>query len=316
MPGPTDTPPVKPENLASRIEGHHAAHLHCHVLIDPLAVAGKSDHALLAHLREALGEAAFTRVHRADLAHAPHLHPVLACLASPGAVPSRELLGSTARAAYRGLHQHRRYLSGWLFSQATSATVAAHLTAMCRIPDAKRAFSFYPVYEPVRLELLAATFKQVEHGPWWPINNWLFLSSGGRLAHLKGQGGQRHALPEPAQRIQEDVALIERVLAVWRVLRAGSQDASQCQMPPFAAVRVSNHIDDARGLGLSVEEDITVFALHHLCIHPRLNTVAAVRNMVNAAVNDHRPLAPMLAHYCEAHWRRLIDPLPKNERRL
>ena len=62
MPGPTDTPPVKPENLASRIEGHHAAHLHCHVLVDPLAIAGKSDHALLAHLREALGEGALTRL--------------------------------------------------------------------------------------------------------------------------------------------------------------------------------------------------------------------------------------------------------------
>ncbi|WEK28718.1 MAG: PAAR domain-containing protein [Candidatus Pseudomonas phytovorans] len=42
-------------------------------------------------------------------------------------------------------------------------------------------------YEPVRLELLAASFKQVEHGPWWPINSWLFLSSGGRLAHLKAE---------------------------------------------------------------------------------------------------------------------------------
>lgn len=52
------------EALANIIEGHHAAHLHCHVLIDPLAIAGRSDHALLAQLREALGEAALTRVHR------------------------------------------------------------------------------------------------------------------------------------------------------------------------------------------------------------------------------------------------------------
>ncbi|BBU45281.1 hypothetical protein PPTS312_31960 [Pseudomonas putida] len=60
------------ESLISRIEGHHAAHLHCHVLVDPLAIAGQSDHALLAHLREALGEAALMRVDRADLAHVPH----------------------------------------------------------------------------------------------------------------------------------------------------------------------------------------------------------------------------------------------------
>ncbi|MFV3292541.1 hypothetical protein ACNFBR_27885 [Pseudomonas sp. NY11955] len=303
-------------NLASSIERHHAAHLHCHVLIDPLAITDKSDHALLAQLRETLGESALTRVHRVDLANAPHLHPVLACLASPGTVPSRQLLELTARAAHRGLYQHRRYLSGWLFSEATPATVAAHVTAMCRIPNAEREINFYPVYEPVRLELLAATFKQVEHGPWWPVNSWLFLGSGGRLAHLKGQSGQRHPLPKAAQRIQEDVVLIERVLAIWRVLRAGSHDATQCQIPPFAAVRVSNHIDDARGLGLSAEEDIMVFALHHLCIHPRLHTVAAVRSMVDAAVSDHRPLAPMLAHYSEAQWCSLIDVLPKTERRL
>ncbi|MBI6923014.1 MULTISPECIES: hypothetical protein [Pseudomonas] len=303
------------ESLISRIEGHHAAHLHCHVLVDPLAIAGKSDPALLAHLREALGEAALTRVHRADLAHAPHLHPVLACLASPGTLPSRELLALTARAAYRGLHQHRRYLSGWLFSEADSATVAAHLTAMCQIPDAKRAFSFYPVYEPVRLELLAATFKQVEHGPWWPINNWLFLSSGGRLAHLEGQSGQRHALPEPAQRIQEDVKIIEQVLAAWRKLRAGSSAMNQREIPPFAAVRASNFIDDARMLGLSASHDIQVFALYHLCLHSRLHTVPAVRSMIDAAAQGQRPLASMFAQYSDEQWQRTVDSLPGSEDR-
>jgi len=307
---------INSEHLASSIEGHHAAHLHCHVLIDPLAIAGKSDHALLAQLREALGEPALTQVHRADLAHAPHLHPVLACLAAPGAMPSRQLLELTARAARRGLHQRRRYLSGWLFSEATSATVAAHITAMCRIPNAERAFGFYPVYEPVRLELLAATFERVEQGPWWPISNWLFLSSGGGLLSLKGQSGQRHPLPDSARRNQEDVRLIERVLDIWRVLRAGSHDASQCQIPPFAAVRVSNHIDDARRLGLSTQEDIMVFALHHLCIHPRLNSVAALHSMVDAAVSDHRPLSPMLARYSDDQWCRLIEALPNTERRL
>ena len=130
------------EALANIIEGHYAAHLHCHVLIDPLAIAGRSDHALLAQLREALGEAALTRVHRADLAHVPHLHPVLVCLASPGAMPSRTLLELTARTAQRGLHQRRRYLSGWLFSEAAPVTLAAHVSALCRIPNAERAFSF------------------------------------------------------------------------------------------------------------------------------------------------------------------------------
>lgn len=304
---------MKIESLARSIEGHHAAHLHCHVLIDPLAVTAGSDHALLARLRKTLGEAALTRVHRADLAHAPHLHPVLACLASPGSFPSSDLLELTARAAYRGLHQHRRYLSGWLFSEATPATVAAHLTAMCRLPNAERAFSFYPIYEPVRLELLAATFKQVEHGPWWPINNWLFLSSGGRLVHLKGQGGQRHSLPEPAQRIQNDVELIEQLLAAWRMLRAGSSVLNQREIPPFAAVRASNFIDEARMLGLSATHDIQVFALYHLCLHSRLHTVPAVRSMIDAAAKGQRPLKHMFAQYTDGQWQRTVESLPGSE---
>ncbi|CAI3802215.1 hypothetical protein GLGCALEP_03062 [Pseudomonas sp. MM221] len=304
---------MKTEHLIRSIEGHHAAHLHCHVLIDPLAVTARSDHALLVRLRETLGEAALTRVHRADLAHAPHLHPVLACLASPGSFPSSDLLALTARAAYRGLRQPRRYLSGWLFSEVTPATVAAHLTAMCQIPDTKRDFSFYPVYEPVRLELLAAAFKQVEHGPWWPISNWLFLSSGGRLAHLKGQSGPRHRLPEAAKRIQDDVEIIEQLLAAWRLIRAGSSVLNQREIPPFAAVRASNFIDEARRLGLSAMHDIQVFALYHLCLHSRLHTVPAVRSMIDAAAKGQRPLKYMFAQYTNGQWQRTVGSLPEPE---
>src|SRR5690349_12113989 len=120
------------DDLVRLIESHHRAHLYCHVLIDPLATAHDGDHALLAPLRNALGEQALARVYRADLAHAPQLHPVLVCLASPGTVPSRRLLELTARAAQRALFQQRRYLCGWLFSEAPSAAVASHLTALCR----------------------------------------------------------------------------------------------------------------------------------------------------------------------------------------
>ncbi|QJQ20634.1 hypothetical protein HG549_12065 [Pseudomonas sp. SK] len=301
------------EGLASLIEIQHEPHLHCHVLIDPLAIAGNGDHALLAQLRSALGEHALTYVPRADLAHAHHLHPVLVCLAMPGTTPSRSLLEQTARAAQKGLYQRRRYLCGWLFSEAPSATLASHLAALCRVPDAQGAFSFYPVYEPVRLELLAATYRQVEQGPWWPIGKWLFLSSGGRLVNLKGQDKQRHPLPAPAQRIQDDVVLVERVLGIWRALQAQASDAYPCPIPPFAAVRASNHIDDARALGLSKAEDIVVFALHQLCIHPRLHHVAAVRELINSVVRQQRPLAPALACYSEEQWRRLTESLPTSE---
>jgi hypothetical protein len=123
-------------------------------------------------------------------------------------------------------------------------------------------------------------------------------------------------LPAPARRIQDDVGLIERVLATWRVLRAGSHHVDQCLIPAFAAVRASNHVDDARRLGLSEREDIVAFTLHHLCIHPRLHTVPAVSEMVEAAARGRAPLAALLARYSEAQWRQLIECLPKSESRL
>lgn len=66
---------MRTDNLARLIESHHGAHLYCHVLIDPLATAHDGDHGVLAPLRNALGEQALTRVHRADLAHAPNCIP-------------------------------------------------------------------------------------------------------------------------------------------------------------------------------------------------------------------------------------------------
>jgi hypothetical protein len=303
------------ERLARHIENQHAPHLYCHVLVDPLAATDNGDHAVLAQLRSTLSEGALSCVYRADLAHASHLHPVLACLASPGAIPSRALLELTAQAARRGLYQRRRYLCGWLFSEAPSAAIVSHLAALCQIPDANRGFRFYPVYEPVRLELLAAAFAQAEQGPWWPVGNWLFLSSGGRLSNLKGQSGQRHPLPAPALRIQQDVALIEQVLCAWRALREGASALSLREIPPFAAVRASNFIDDARRLGLSTPHDIQVFALYHLCLHPRLHTAPAVRTMIDAAAKGERALMSMFAQYSDGQWQRTLDGLPKAEDR-
>ncbi|QKL01848.1 hypothetical protein GEV39_10725 [Pseudomonas sp. NY5710] len=302
------------DDLASVIEQQHAPDLYSYVLVDPLAPEDKGDSALLAQLREALGESAMMRVPRFDLAHVPHLHPVLVCLAIPGALPSRAILELTARAAVRGLFQPRRYLCGWVFSEQPAANIAAHLSRLCRLPDTAQALSFYPVYEPIRLELLAATFKQGERAPWWPISRWLFLNSSGQLLNLKGQSGQRCLLPASAWRMQADGALVERVLRSLSALRAGVNNTLQCQIPSFAAVRAGNHIQEARALGLTDPEDIVVLALHQLCIHPQLTSLAAVRGLIDAARQEQRALAPLLARYSEAHWRHLTQSLTEAER--
>ncbi|MBA6130592.1 hypothetical protein [Pseudomonas juntendi] len=123
------------DELAHVIEQQHAPTLYSYVLVDPLAPEDKGDPALLAQLREALGASALMRVPRPDLVHVPHLHPVLVCLAVPGALPSRAILELTARGAVRGLFQPRRYVCGWVFSEQPAADIAAHLSCLCRLPD-------------------------------------------------------------------------------------------------------------------------------------------------------------------------------------
>ncbi|PVZ38904.1 hypothetical protein [Pseudomonas sp. CC120222-01a] len=296
--------------LVELINEHHRPGQYSYVLLDPLAVSEDSEHSALARLKSVLGDSAMTRVVRPDLPLAPGLHPVLVCLGSPGSLPDAALLALTAQAAEHDMHRRKRQVCGWLLSEAPPSAIASHLTALCRLPEASGATSIHPVYEPLRLELLAALYERAEQGPWWPIERWVFVTSGGSLASLKGQPRNRRGLPAGAIGVQQDAALIEAVLAAWRTLPAlpGARE-----FPPFAAVRASNHIDDARGLGLKVEQDILVMAFHLLRLHPRLHTQKAVREMIEVAIRQQRPLAEMFAHFSDSSWQRLVAATPQPE---
>ncbi|MFJ4351254.1 hypothetical protein ACIPZ5_10145 [Pseudomonas sp. NPDC089428] len=301
------------EALIKLINQHHRPGHYSYVLLDPLAVSEDSEHSLLASLKSALGDTAMTRVVRPDLPHAPGLYPVLACLSSPGSLADASLLALTAQAAELDMHRRKRQVCGWLLSEAPPPAVAAHLTALCRLPDVSGATTFHPVYEPLRLELLAALFERAEQGPWWPIERWVFLTSGGSLASLKGQPQARWGLPAGALGVQQDIALIEAVLAIWKASTLFANTIKVPALPPFAAVRASNHINDARGLGLSAEQDIRALALHWLCLHPQLHTLQAVRDMISAAVHQHCPLSSQMARYSDSSWQRLLATLPNLE---
>ncbi|MFJ4068416.1 hypothetical protein ACIPW4_24385 [Pseudomonas sp. NPDC089996] len=296
--------------LVELIIEQHRPEQYSYVLLDPLAVPEASEHSLFASLKSVVGDSAMTRVVRPDLPHSAGSHPVLVCLGSPGSVPDAALLALTAQAAEHDLHRRKRQVCGWLLSEAAPPAIAAHLTALCRFPEASGATSFHPVYEPLRLELLVALYERAEQGPWWPIERWVFVTSGGSLASLKGQRHNRRGLPAGAISVQQDAALIEAVLAAWRTLPAfpGARE-----IPPFAAVRASNHLDDARGLGLKVEQDILVMTLHLLRLHPRLHTQKAVRDMIDMAIRQPRPLAEMFAHFTDSSWQRLVAATPQPE---
>ncbi|MBK4998188.1 hypothetical protein IAE37_000464 [Pseudomonas sp. S31] len=284
--------------------------MYCFVLVDPLAVPDDDNHSMLTRLHELLGDHAITRVRRADLPPEPALHPALICLSNPGAPLNMPLLEITVGAAGRDIQRRKRQICGWLLSEALPSQIADHLAALCQLPTPSGGTVFCPVYEPLRLELLGASLERPELGPWWPIEHWVFPSSGGKLASLKGQPHCHSALPAASLRVQEDVTLIETLLAARRSLLARSWFMDQLPLPAFAAVRASNHIEDARRLGLTAEEDILVLALHQLCLNADVHTLRPVQHCIETAIRLKRPLASLLAQYNEAAWERMTSVLP------
>lgn len=299
--------------LMEFISDHHHQDLYCYVLLDPLALSFDSDHSIYNYLHDVLGESALTRVLRPDLPLSTHLHPVLACMARPGELPSPSLMTLTARAGLIDLKRRKRYVCGWLFSTEPASAIAAHLTSICHLPTATCETRFYPIFEPVRLELFAASFPSVDQGPWWPIKHWLFLTSGGKAASIDGRPNPSQPTPVLAVEMQNDSGLIESLLTAWRAMRTSSFAEPLPPLPSIAAVRASESIRHARNLGLSAPTDIQALALHMLALHPQLHTHPAVLAMIETAVREQRPLAEILAQYTDANWGHVVSTLTQSE---
>ncbi|MDD0974698.1 hypothetical protein [Pseudomonas fontis] len=307
------------DTLLQFITDQHGPGDYCYALLDPLAMAERSPRALAKTLRDTLGQDAVTPVLRPDLAHAPQHRPLLACLAAPGASPSRSLLELTARAAQADVRQRKRQVCGWLISEQPAEVIAAHLSQMGHLPTAAGGTKYYPVFEPVRLELLAAAFERSDLGPWWPIRHWLFTTSGGATATLHGQPNKRPATPPQASRLQDDVPLVQALLSAWRELLmypglyAPERWQGPSVLPPVAAIQAGRLIQQARELGLSTTADLLSLSLHRLSLHPRLHTQPQVAAMLARASAGQSPLDAQLSQYNEARWQAVVASLTQPE---
>lgn len=304
---------MNPDILTAFIAEQHHPNLYCHVLIDPSGMPKNSIDLLLRSLRQQLGEDALTRLFRADLPHAPHLHPILACLSAPGGQPSQVLLKWTAQIGLQDIKRPKRRVCGWLMSEAALQAMASHLTSMCQIQIPQDAVRFYPLFEPIRFELFASVFEQINGGPWGPIRQWLFITSDGSPVSLKVQPEPQDSIPARAASLQDEVELIEALLMTWRALLMRPSAKPLQPMPLLAAVDAFEHIHQARQMGLTSPDDIFAFTLHHLCLHPRLHTSSVVRDMIDNAVPEPGFLAQSLAKYGDADWRYLLSTLTPPE---
>ncbi|MFT0870210.1 hypothetical protein [Pseudomonas sp. CAM1A] len=296
--------------LTKFITDHHPSDQSCHVLIDPTAMSGKSDQAVLEGLRQALDANAFTQIYRPDLTHAPDAHPVLARLASAGETLPDSLLTLTAQASLRDIRRQRRLVCGWLFSDRPAGDLAEHILSLCKVSITQAEARFYPLFEPVRLELFAAAFEHSAQQPWWPIRNWLFLTSGGLPVQMPGEPYTHRPKPVAAGEMQAEAPLVQAVLSAWRALLPETE--TRPSLPSVAALLAYEEIVQARQQGLSEPADILALVLHQLCLHGQLHAHPAIRTLIEKAVQGQTPLTQMFAEYSDANWRYVLANLPSS----
>ncbi|WP_095083475.1 hypothetical protein [Pseudomonas sp. Irchel s3h17] len=292
----------------------HAADCNLYLLLDPLAGCASTDPLHIDALRHALGERAVTRLPRPDLAHSPQDCPALVTLASPGESPCTQRLRQLALRSQIDLVQPKRYVCSLLSSPEPAEIISAHILSLGHLPT-EQGQPFIPVYEPLRLELLAACVNHLKQGRWWPIRHWVFPTSSGTCSVLIGD--PKHCFPpDPeAASVQQDVILVSALLSSWRqslqqpLTFAPTRWTGPTSLPASAAVQAYAHICLARELGLHDHDDIRKLALHSLMLHPRVHEHARVRALIGQAVREQTQLGALLAPYTDRSWQRVVSDL-------
>jgi hypothetical protein len=292
----------------------HSPSASLYLLLDPLADCAEGDPLHLEALRHTLGNDALTRLRRPDLDHTPHACPVLVTLATAAIKPSEYLLSLSALRAKEDESRSRRYVCGWLSSTAIAATVSTNLIELGQLP-LPAGTQFFPVYEPLRLELLAATLKHGEMGSWWPIHHWLFPTSSGASSLLVGQPDTGIAFGLRATAVQQDAALVSSLLNTWRHARrlpltyAPARWRGPTLLPPQAAAQAYKQILQARQMGLVDQKDIVTLALHTLMLHSRLHEHIDVRRLIEKTVRNEMSLTAQFKALNDQYWQRIVSDL-------
>lgn len=304
---------MTPASVQAFIAEQHAPDATLYLLLDLLADCAADDPLHIEALRQTLGNDAVTPVHRPDLIHTPSACPALVTLAMPGVSPSQELLARSALRVHEDLDRHKRYVCGWLSSSAPSLDLSAHIVSLGQLPS-EQGQTFFPIHEPLRLELLAGTFRNNE-GPWWPIRHWLLPTSSGTGSVLVSVPERRTAPHTRTTAVQQDAPMVSALLSSWRrALRlpltyAPARWNGPTALPPQAAAHAYMQIQQARQLGLSHQDDILTLALHRLMLHPRLHQHTDVRALIEQAAQGQAPLSHLLAPYNDNAWQRAVSDL-------
>lgn len=305
---------MTPVSVQAFVAEQHAPDTTLYLLLDLLADCTADDPLHIEALGQSLGNGAITPLHRPDMIHTPSACPVLVTLAKPGVSPPQQLLQLSALRAQEEQGRHKRYVCGWLISSAAALNLNAHIVSLGQLP-LEKGRAFFPVHEPLRLELLASTYRRNDEGPWWPIRQWLLPTSSGAGSVLMGIPERRTAPDTRMTAVQQDAPMVSALLSSWRralslpLTYAPARWTGPTALPPQAAAQAYIQIQQARHLGLCNQDDILTLALHRLLLHPRLHQHPGVRALIEQAAQGQAPLSHLLGPYNDTAWLRAVSDL-------
>lgn len=283
--------------LEAFIRNYHADDCVLYLLLDPLAGCATDDPLHLDRLRERLGTQALTPILRPDFAHAPLSCAHLIRLAGPGETPSQALLQCSAQRCWQDQPGFRRYVCGWLSSPNTADALGDHLIKLGQLADTLPG-TFCPVYEPLRLHLLAGSYGCNDPAPWGPIRSWLYPASSGEPRVLNARPVEGVVINGRARSSLADAALVARVLRLW---------SHRCSVLPCSADQdVLREFQLARQLKLENPLDLVTFALHQLTVHDQLHRHPRVRECIANASQGKYSLAVAFDSLNEADWNEVL----------
>ena len=292
----------------------HKADANLFALFDPLAELPQDNPLQLELLRGQLGNEAVIRILRPDLAHTPDLCPALVTLAGPGSQPTIELLKVLADHLRREAYQEKRYVCGLLSSSADAEEVASHVLSLGYLP-AKQGSLYFPVHEPLRLELLSAGMKSDEQSNWWPIEHWLYPDSNGASKVISATAGEGNTPDEFAASVQVDAPLVAALLRAWRRTPKPTSEythayaKSSSPLPEHAAALAYSQIQQARIRGLILQQDVFSLALLQLTVHPQLQRHPQINSLIDSAIARKILLQDLFRSYSDSDWDRIVSDL-------
>lgn len=283
-----------------------------YLLLDPTADVAPDDPLHINALRRTVGEESCTPIPRPDLDRKSW--PVLVTLASPGATASTDLLRMSGRRAQDDSAGRWPYVCGWLSSSAPPEVISDHVAALGQVKS-ESGGRFFPMHEPLRVELLASNWESLLSGPWWPIKRWLLPASHGGHLVLCGDPEASTACSIEMIEWQQEIPLIRHMLAVWRrilqrpLTYAPGRWKGPTALPPQAGAQALAHIQQARALELKENKDILILAMQRVLLHPRLHWHPVVRSRIGQAARGQESLENLFMLFQDRDWERIVRNL-------